>query len=126
MVLIPELSKMLKAHWLASPYKQPGDYVFAAPGGRARDHRSTSKAIERATERAGLTGISLHSLRHGFASMLIIGLKFDVETVSRQLGHANSSITLRIYSHEFETSRNADDLRDAFSGAYGKLLTATS
>jgi integrase len=121
-VLIPQLAKMLREHRMASPFKQPHDYVFAAPGGEGRDHRSTSKAVERAIARAGLSGVSFHSLRHGFASMLIVGLKSDVETVSRQLGHADSSITLRIYSHEFDKTRNMDDLRDSLGAAVGVLM----
>lgn len=125
-VLIPELAKVLKAHWLASPHKQASDYVFPAPTGKGRDHRSTSKALERATTRANIEGISFHSLRHGFASVLICGLKYDVETVSRQLGHKNSQVTLTVYSHEFEKARNSDDLRDRYSETYGKLLSASS
>ena len=68
--------------------------------------------MQRAVERAGVGPLSFHGLRHSFASMLISGLKVDVETASRQLGHANSSITLSVYSHEFDRARNADELRD--------------
>ncbi len=125
-VLIPELGKLLRAHKLASPFSQPGDFVFPAPDGSGRDRRSTSRGIERAVERAGVGPLSFHGLRHGFASMLIVGLKCDVETVSRQLGHANSSITLAIYSHEFDRARNADELRAALSGTFGHLLGASS
>ena len=35
-----------------------------------------------------------------FASMLIVESKQDVESVSRQLGHANSTITLSTYPHQ--------------------------
>ena len=44
--------------------------------------------------------------------MLIAGLETDVETASRQLGNANSSITLSVYSREFDRAWNADELRD--------------
>jgi hypothetical protein len=120
--MVPELGKVLREHKLASPFSQPGDFVFSAPDGRGRDRRSTSRGIERAVERAGVGPLSFHGLRHGFASMLIVGLKADVETVSRQLGHANSSITLSVYSHEFDRARNADELRAAISGAFGHLV----
>src|SRR5213078_4017630 len=41
--------------------------------------------------------ISLHSLRHGYASLLIAkGL--NVVFVSRQLGHANPNVTLGVYA----------------------------
>ena len=41
-------------------------------------------------ERAGLSdeGISAHSFRHTFASILIVGLKLDPARVAAQLGHA--------------------------------------
>lgn len=40
--------------------------------------------------------------------MLITSLGMDVESVSRQLGHTTSSITLSTYSHEFDSVRNVD------------------
>jgi integrase len=74
--------------------------------------------------RANVGPLTFHALRHGFATMLITGLKWDVETVSRQLGHANSTITLKLYSHEWEKTRNNDELRTAMSDAFGHLLDA--
>jgi integrase len=125
-VLVPELARLLKAHWMASPHKQPGDFVFAAPDRRGRDHRSTSRGIERACERAKLDGVSFHSFRHTFASWLISGAKEDVETVSRQLGHANATVTLRVYSHEFDAERSADALRTKLSASLGRHLRAVN
>jgi integrase len=55
-ILVPQLAKMLKAHRMASLRKQPTDYLFPAPDGAGRDHRSTSRAIERSFARAGLDG----------------------------------------------------------------------
>ncbi len=45
--------------------------------------------------------LTLHSLRHGFASLLI-GNGLNVVFVSRQLGHANPSITFDVYAHLFQ------------------------
>ena len=48
--------------------------------------------------KAGLTGFSLHALRHSHASVLLSsGVPLPV--VSGRLGHADSSITLQVYSH---------------------------
>ena len=58
--------------------------------------------------------------------MLIGGLKMDVESVSRQLGHATSSITLAVYSHEFDRARNVDKLRDALEGEFTRMADASS
>lgn len=42
--------------------------------------------------------VTLHTLRHTFASNLIAS-GCDVVTVQRALGHATPSITLNVYSH---------------------------
>jgi integrase len=124
--LMPELGTLLKTHRLASLFKAPTDYVFPGSDGRGRDHRSTARTVERITDKAGLEDVSYHTLRHAFASLLIVGLKEDVETVSRQLGHSSSAITLSIYSHEFEKARSAEQLRQGLSSGFGHLLAASS
>ena len=45
-----------------------------------------------------MSGVTLHSLRHTHASMLIAS-GMDVLTVSRRLGHGSPTITLRVYGH---------------------------
>jgi integrase len=123
-VLVPELAKLLKEHRIASRHKSPDSFVFAMPDGRGRSQLATAQLIRRVVERAGLRDVTFHCLRHTFASMLIGGLKMDVETVSRQLGHANSSITLKVYSHEFDRARTAENLRKELSQQFGHLLAA--
>jgi integrase len=50
-----------------------------------------------ALRRAGLRQI-FHDLRHTFASLLIAAGE-DIVRVSRLLGHASPTITLKVYSH---------------------------
>jgi integrase len=123
-VLIPQLATMLKTHRMASRYKAPADFLFAAPDGRGRDQRSTGRGVERALEAAGLSGqgISSHSFRHTFASLLIVGLKLDPVGVAGQLGHSNPATTLRVYSHLFDHARHAEETRDRLSAGFGHLL----
>jgi site-specific recombinase XerD len=66
--------------------------------------------------KAGLPGIGLHSLRHGHASQLL-SQGVPIPTVSKRLGHANPSITLRLYSHALESDELAAAKRwdDAFA-----------
>ena len=118
---------MLKTHYMASLRKQRADYVFAAPDGRGRDRRSTARAIERSFARAGLDGqgLSAHSLRHSFASLLITGLRYDPVMVAAQLGHASPTTTLGIYAHLFDRTKQADELRDQLAEGFGHLLAAT-
>ena len=60
----------------------------------------------------GLEGVSLHSLRHSFASELL-SKGTPIPVVPERLGHANPNITLSIYSHAIpEDSRAAAKIWD--------------
>ena len=67
----------------------------------------------RASDEAGLAGISPHDLRHYFASGLIAS-GCDVVTVQRALGHAQATVTLNTYSHLWPTAE--DRTRTAAAG----------
>jgi integrase len=49
-------------------------------------------------ERAGLSDVRLHDLRHGFASALLKA-GVNVKVVSEALGHSRTSFTMDIYAH---------------------------
>lgn len=65
--------------------------------------------------------LTMHTLRHVFASLLIAE-GFDVTFVSRQLGHANPAITLRIYARLFDGERHAADARARLDTRFGNVL----
>jgi integrase len=115
---------MLREYRMASLRKAQTDFLFPAPDGRGRDHRSTSRGVERSLKRIGLDKqrLSSHSFRHTFASMLIVGLKLDPVSVAAQLGHSNPATTLRFYAHLFDQAKHADEARDALSAGFGHLL----
>jgi integrase len=69
----------------------------------------------------GVTAPTLHSLRHGFGSMLIAEGR-DVVFVSRQMGHASSRITLDIYAHEFGKCEAGAAMATAPESRFGALL----
>ena len=77
----------------------------------------TAEATSRAASRKRLT---LHSLRHGFASLLI-SQGLNVVFVSRQLGHANPNITLGIYAHLYAHADHAATARAALDASYVAL-----
>jgi len=58
-----------------------------------------SSAFIEAVKRSGLPTLSLHGLRHSFATIALVERRQPVTVVSGRLGHANVSITLDIYSH---------------------------
>lgn len=63
------------------------------------NRNSAAGEWRRIREEVGLPdGVTLHTLRHTFASNLIAS-GCDVVTVQRALGHSTPSITLNVYSH---------------------------
>jgi integrase len=97
----PELIAALKRWRLACPRSEL-DLVFPTPSG-APQHRSNvlRYGLYPALRRAGLRRVGMHSLRHSFASALVAS-GAPVTEVQALLGHANPSITLRVYSHHFK------------------------
>jgi integrase len=69
-------------------------------GGKGRPlyHPDTYTArFGRLTKKAGISDVSLHSLRHTFASYLVMG-GVDLRTVQGLLGHSSLMVTEQ-YSH---------------------------
>ena len=110
-VLAPAIGKLLRAQWLASSFKVPHHFVFANTQGRSLDYPDVGEDFRATLKRAGITvpggeRLTLHSLRHGFASLLI-SQRLDVVFISRQLGHANPNITLGTYAHLYARADHA-------------------
>ena len=59
-----------------------------------------SKFTRRVADKAAVD-THLHALRH-FSATQAIAAGFDAVTVGARLGHADPSITLRVYSHAVE------------------------
>jgi integrase len=109
-----------------SERKGADDFVFVNALGRPNDYRRVGTAFRLAVQQAGVRGagrLSLHSLRHGYASMLI-GSGLDVVFVSRQLGHANPGVTLKVYAHLYGRREHADRARAALSVNYAAVVAA--
>lgn len=78
--------------------RQPGEYLFPAPGGGPMRNSFFRWRFDRACEGAGLTGISIKTLRHS-AGSLALASGASLPTASRLLGHAKVSTTADVYSH---------------------------
>jgi integrase len=128
-MVIPSLGRTLKEHRLASAFSSDDDPVFASLAGTPLGWRNVERrGMDKAVESAGLDRVAgkrrptLHDLRHTFASMLIAqGL--DVVFVSRQLGHKDPTVTLRVYADLFDHARHTNTARSALEATVGQLLT---
>jgi len=98
----PELVTTLRVWKLQCP-PSADDLVFPAANGQPiRRSNALRYGLWSALQRAGLRRVNMHSLRHSFASALIMG-GAAVTEVQSLLGHPSPAITLRIYSHWFKT-----------------------
>ena len=69
--------------------------------------------IRKFTQEHGLPPVTLHGLRHTFASMLNASGEFDIAEISAALRHSNIGTTLNIYTHLFEeASKSSNRIAD--------------
>jgi len=89
------------------------DLVFSGPHGEPAAPRTLLRHFDLEMKAAGLEKARLHDLRHSCATtMLDRGV--PLQTVSAILGHADSAVTARVYSHFIKASlRSGADALDA-------------
>jgi integrase len=75
-------------------------FIFPRLDGSLRSPRAFSKDWSEVAASVGLPEITFHALRHTHASHLIDSA-IDVVKISRRLGHASPTITLKICAHLF-------------------------
>jgi integrase len=83
--------------------KKKRDWVFVGANGLALDYGYFRRAyFQPATKVLGMTNVTIHTLRHTAASLLV-SLGTPIPEVSKILGHASSKMTLDIYGHAYPT-----------------------
>jgi integrase len=93
--------------------------VFSTELGDPIRRTAFSERIWRpALKRAGLSGVTMHGLRHFYASLLIRHGE-SVKTVQARLGHASAAETLDTYSHLWPDSD--DRTRAAVDSVLGRV-----
>jgi site-specific recombinase XerD len=101
-----ELVHELKVHKLKgfrcemqAPAGKMVNMVFARHDGLPYHRNMASDALDRAIKKAELTKrLTPHGLRHSFASQLL-DRGTPIAEVSKILGHKDSSVTLKVYTH---------------------------
>lgn len=95
--VVEDIKTLLREH--DRPYKHT-DYLIQDGFGHPMNPSVLTNHIHDIEDAAGLPQISVHGLRHTFASMLN-NAGVDIARISRELGHANIGITLNTYTHVF-------------------------
>lgn len=90
--------------------------VFTQDNGKPIHPCTVTISFNKFIEKHNLPGASVHSLRHTNATLMIAS-GVDIRTVSKRLGHAQTSTTTNIYTHAIRT---ADELA---SEAIDDILT---
>ena len=81
------------------------DYLFRQPNGKPMNPCTFTYRFKLILKANNLPlDLSVHSLRHTNASLLI-SQGVDVRTVASLLGHAQASTTLDIYAHAFDKNK---------------------
>ena len=93
----PELVSELRRWKLACPTSEL-DLVFPNSLGRPATRKANEKKLKRAMERAKIKVLSMHNLRHSFASQHLIA-RTSVTEIAVMMGHSNTDITLKVYAH---------------------------
>jgi integrase len=132
----PLLLDDLKVHRADATHDGPDDFVFGTSRGTRRNRSNLSRqilapAIVRANEqlgaagRAALEGITNHSLRRTFASLLYEAGASPAYVMS-QMGHTDPGLALEIYTKVMERKRDTGARMDALLRSADWALTGTS
>lgn len=94
--------------------------------GQPMGHSALTTQIYRIEDKAGLPHVSVHDLRHTFASMLN-NAHIDIAMISRELGHASIGITLNTYTHVFgNVAESSRGIADTLNNRFDKSIRAAT
>ena len=103
-ILLIDIAKLLQVH---RDFKyEKTDYLIWDGFGEPVLPQTLASRLARFEKRKGLPPVSLHGLRHTYASLLHSS-GVDMAAVSANLGHSNLSTTANIYTHIFKTPTQA-------------------
>lgn len=115
----------LQERLLAGPSWKTEDWVFATKTGGHMIPKNLYRDFVVYRDRAKVSKLPFHALRHTNVSMrLAAGIR--LETISKQVGHANLGTTLDVYGHLLlEVDRNAAETLDLYLRAHGAQVSGS-
>lgn len=82
------------------------ELVFATEFGTAVDPRNVLRTIEIAAQKAGITAVGVHTLRHS-AAVAWLESGVHIKAVADLLGHSSIAVTGDVYGHTSDTTARA-------------------
>ena len=83
-----------------------GGFVICHDGGQPYQPDYLSNRLQRVLKRTGLPYVTLHGLRHSFAS-IANSRNVPLFGISKALGHSNTNTTTQVYMHLFDETHLA-------------------
>lgn len=83
----------------------PWGLVVTRAGGTPSRRHDAHQSIGNHLAAAGIEGVTLHDMRHAFASLLI-DARLPITVISDALGHRDANITLGVYAHKLAQRGN--------------------
>jgi len=94
-VLVSELRR-----WRLACPPSDLDLVFPNSLGGPATRKANEKKLKRAMKRAKIKVLSMHNLRHSFASQhLIAEPRTPITEIALMMGHSSTEVTLKLYAH---------------------------
>lgn len=99
-ILLVDIARLLESH-RQFPYEK-SDYLIQDGFGNPLGGQALASRLDRLEKEKGLPHVTLHGLRHTYASLLHSS-GVDMANISAELGHSNLATTMNIYTHILKT-----------------------
>jgi len=119
--------RQLRRQFLKDELPRP-EIVFPSEIGTRLDDSNVRKVFRAICEKAALRHRSPHDMRHTFATLSLLE-GAPLAYVTKQLGHADKAITLRVYTHwlpDTDVEQHEAARLDALSEKVAKQLQTRS
>lgn len=86
----------------------PNKLVFANFDGFPPSNTAANKSLRRACDRAEISKVTFHHLRHTHVSLLLYN-KMDIPSIAKRVGHASPTTTMEVYVHIIQELENLNE-----------------
>lgn len=107
--MLKELKKAQNEAAIKTGLRNEKNLVFVNTKMELVSNNAVNKTLKMLCRKLGLKEVTMHSLRHTHASMLLYR-KANIKYISKRLGHKDIGITLQTYSHILDELEQAENM----------------